>query len=716
MKKYISVLITIIIFVVTRSVSGNSNGRLGEKLDNLLRWEEKFGFSGSVLVVKDDEIVINSGYGYSNEKSVFLNTPRTLFYIASVSKPITALGVMKLAGQKRISITDPVTKYFKNVPEDKAGITVEMLLTHTSGLKHTYSCDDITDRSEAVNTILNETPLVSAPGEKFNYSGDNYTLLAAIIEIASGEKFENFITDNILKPAGIDHPSFTGSIAQVNFEEIASPSGNTKYRSLYNIPATWGRKGRAGIILSVEDLYKLDNALSGNEILGSKEVADILSPKIKISTGSDYGYGFSLGTTDQGTKVFGHDGDDDAIGHNVVYLDFPEDKVKIFIASNSRDNGMYYGTSWSEVISSLLQRFLFKPGYRYSNDRLYYNEFAGYSSQSVEKFEGIYKDGNTDYHVWINNKEQLVLSPVGEDAASAFDFSGEYSQKNSLTKNILRQTEAGDYSLLNAFSKDEAAFERLKASMSSLWKSLTEKNGPVEKIEIAGTANIWSGIYGSETATWFKLYFKGNTKLYRMEWDGNGKITGLGGSRIPYPLMFTLNRIAESEFIGFDAANGKKITVNFLNGSEKIKESKMLAVNYGKKKPLLMDNSGYSELLPKRSAAELLYNTILKSGIHAAMNTANEIKSKLSRFDADEDEINSAGYRLLNDNKLNESITIFTILVETFPGSSNGFDSLGEAYMKAGFKSEAVKNYKKSLELDPENENAKKMIERILQK
>jgi len=715
MKKYISVVFAAILSLVfSHSAPGNINSRLGEKLDNLLRWEEKFGFRGSVLVVRDDEVVLSSGYGLSNAKAVFQNTPQTLFYIASVSKPVTALGVMKLAGQKKISIKDPVTKYFKNVPEDKAGITVEMLLTHTSGLEHTYSCDNIADRNEAVEIILNQTPMVAPPGEKYNYSGDNYTLLAAIIEIASGDKFEKYISENILLPAGIDHPSFTGNIGEVNYEDLASPSENSRFKNLNDIPATWGRKGRAGMILSVEDLYKLDKAFTGNDILSSKIVADILTPKIKNSAGAEYGLGFSIGSSSRGTKFFGHDGDDDAVGHNVVYLDFPEDNVKIFIASNSRDNGMYYGTSWSAVISSLIQRFLFTSGFRYSNDRLNYNEFVNYSPQSVEKYEGIYRNGNIDYQIWINNREQLVLSPVGEYASREFGFSDLYNEKNSITKNILRQTEVNDYDLLKSYSKDEASFERLNAAMSKLWKSLTDKNGPVEKIEILGTANIWSGTYSAETATWFKLYFKGNTKLYRMEWDGNGKVTGLGGSRIPYPLMFTLNKFAESEFIGFDAANGKTIAVKFLADSKSGKGDKMLEIDFGNGRSLHMENTGNSGLLPKRSAADYLYNTILTEGIPAAMNTLNEIKSKPDRFDLDEDEINSAGYRLLNDDKLNEAIAVFTIIVETFPGSSNGFDSLAEAYMKAGNKPEALKNYKKSFELDPENANAKKMIEKLL--
>ena len=79
-------------------------------------------------------------------------------------------------------------------------------------------------------------------------------------------------------------------------------------------------------------------------------------------------------------------------------------------------------------------------------------------------------------------------------------------------------------------------------------------------------------------------------------------------------------------------------------------------------------------------------------------------------------DLNTAGYSLLNQNKIKDAIDIFKKNVELYPKSSNVYDSLGEAYMKNGDKKLAIVNYKKSLELDPENENAKEMINKLLQK
>ncbi|MBL0027288.1 MAG: tetratricopeptide repeat protein [Saprospiraceae bacterium] len=208
------------------------------------------------------------------------------------------------------------------------------------------------------------------------------------------------------------------------------------------------------------------------------------------------------------------------------------------------------------------------------------------------------------------------------------------------------------------------------------------------------------------------MVFKNKMQLYRMEWDGNDKIAGLGGGRIPYPMMFILNGIAKGEFIGFDVANGKTIAINFL-GVDKDGKATM-EVNVGENKPRLLNNTGDVNLLPKRSAAELIYNIFTTKGITAVTDEMESIKNrKLDRFDIDAGELNDVGYLLLNENKINEAIAVFTIQTQEFPENANAFDSLAEALMKAGNKSEAIRNYKKSLEIDPENENARKMIEKL---
>jgi tetratricopeptide (TPR) repeat protein len=109
----------------------------------------------------------------------------------------------------------------------------------------------------------------------------------------------------------------------------------------------------------------------------------------------------------------------------------------------------------------------------------------------------------------------------------------------------------------------------------------------------------------------------------------------------------------------------------------------------------------------KEPLAKALYETIEKSGMAAAATRYRELKAKsTSEFDLTESQLNSLGYELLQQKRTADAIEVFKLNVEAFPESGNTYDSLGEAYMKAGQKELAIKSYAKSLELNPGNRNA----------
>ena len=117
-----------------------------------------FGFSGTALVGKGQEVILHRGYGWSDRAQQIPNDTRTMFYIASLSKQFTAAAVLWLEAHGKLSVTDRISLYFGNVPDDKASITIHQLLTHTSGLAR-FGWDDtandwrVMTRDEAVNGI-----------------------------------------------------------------------------------------------------------------------------------------------------------------------------------------------------------------------------------------------------------------------------------------------------------------------------------------------------------------------------------------------------------------------------------------------------------------------------------------------------------------------------------------------------------------------------------
>jgi len=119
--------------------------------------------------------------------------------------------------------------------------------------------------------------------------------------------------------------------------------------------------------------------------------------------------------------------------------------------------------------------------------------------------------------------------------------------------------------------------------------------------------------------------------------------------------------------------------------------------------------SGYLKI----SAADVLRETIQASGIDAAMKKFAEMRPKTDKYIVAEDQINNLGYEYLQAGKIKEAIAVFTLNTEAFPESFNAFDSLGEAYAAAGEKEQATRNYRKSLELNPQSQSGIEALKKL---
>ena len=194
------------------------SGELGRKIDDFLTRLSGFGYSGAMLVVKDGKTILRKGYGFANRSERVPNTPETLFDIGSLSKQFTAAAIMKLEQDGRLKTTDPINKHLKNVPQDKAQVTIHQLLSHTAGIARNVPLSpkgdpaiyyEEIDREEALKRVL-PTELQFEPGTKFQYSNAGYVLLAAIVEMASGQRYQEYLKKNLFEPAGMRSTGFAG--------------------------------------------------------------------------------------------------------------------------------------------------------------------------------------------------------------------------------------------------------------------------------------------------------------------------------------------------------------------------------------------------------------------------------------------------------------------------------------------------------------------------
>src|SRR6185295_8120955 len=178
------------------------------KIDQYLSRLAGFGFSGAVLVAHNGKVVLDKGYGLANRQKAVPITKETAFDIGSNTKDFTKLAILQLAESKRLSLNDKITRFFENLPSDKTEINVAQLMDHTAGFgMYAGRDDEKLTKEEFLRRVLT-SPLGSEPGKKENYSNPGYGLLAAIIEKASGQTFEQYLDQHIFKPAGMNSTGY----------------------------------------------------------------------------------------------------------------------------------------------------------------------------------------------------------------------------------------------------------------------------------------------------------------------------------------------------------------------------------------------------------------------------------------------------------------------------------------------------------------------------
>ncbi len=309
--------------------------------------QEVDGFSGAVLVAQGDEVLLRREYGAAAKDG-----RTTAFWIASISKAITATAVLKLVEDGRLDLNAPLSKYLPDDPALLAGVSIHHLLAHRSGLPHEYKADGVVDRSAATKALL-QHKVERKPGE-FGYSNDGYNLLAILVEIGSGEPFETYVRRQIFKPAGMEGAGFWGF--EPGGRLIAPPSHPARTTSVRKSiwhngrsVANWGYRGATGIHATPEELFRFVRALQGGSILKRKTFEDMISSK-NPSLGPNaqtYGYGWALRFKDGRLIHYWHGGNEDWLGHNGM-LKVIGDRTYV-ILSNSGD---FKKESWAGHIEA----------------------------------------------------------------------------------------------------------------------------------------------------------------------------------------------------------------------------------------------------------------------------------------------------------------------------------------------------------------------------
>lgn len=298
------------------------------------------GASGTVVTAKDGNLVGCQGMGQADQGAARAADCDTVYDIGSITKSFTAAAVLKLEMSGKLQVTDAIGAHLGGVPADKRGITIHHLLTHTSGLPEGIGDDyDPVSRDAVIATAL-ATPLESAPGREFAYSNVGYSLLAAIVERASGFAYDEYLTRNLFQPAGMTRTGYAlpdprrGDVAVEYDEQGASQGRPFEHPWAPDGRPYWNLRGNGGLLSTARDMYLWYRALDGESVLNAAAKAKMFAPHVPEGGGSasSYGYGWTIAPTDDG-PIATHDGGNGWSFARVLIR--PGDRALVFWVTNT---------------------------------------------------------------------------------------------------------------------------------------------------------------------------------------------------------------------------------------------------------------------------------------------------------------------------------------------------------------------------------------------
>jgi serine beta-lactamase-like protein LACTB, mitochondrial len=304
----------------------------------------------SVAVSHGPAVRWANGYGLADIEQFVPAKADTVYRLASVSKPITAVAVMQLIERGRLSLNDTVGKWLLDAPSVWRPITVEQLLTHQSGIRHYTAAEDESGNATVKHyvslrdalAIFSGDPLLHQPGAKMTYSTYAYTLLGVVIEAASGQDYVTFVTKNIFEPAAMRQsrvdevhalipnrsPGYakteTGALRRASFMD-----------SSYKIPG-------GGWLSTVGDLVRFGLALQDGTLMKPSTFKQMTVARHVNGQNTGYGLGWIVDGWGPGTPpipgLVWHGGVQQGVTTN-LYM-FPDRHVVVAILANLEGQGL----------------------------------------------------------------------------------------------------------------------------------------------------------------------------------------------------------------------------------------------------------------------------------------------------------------------------------------------------------------------------------------
>jgi CubicO group peptidase (beta-lactamase class C family) len=428
------ILIYVLTFLTLLSCGKEKQDDRLDSIDKfLLGQAEYFKFNGNVLIAEKGKVIYQKSFGvrdfYTNEP---LNDS-SIFELASVSKQFTAMGILLLEKQGKLSVNDSLRQYFPELPYKN--VSLHHMLTHTSGLpKYKQAMNSKWDRkkiafnSDVISFLARENPSKHfEPGTKWEYNNTAYAILASIIEKVSGMTFKDFMAKNVFEPLDMKHTRVYntrrsgerlknyayGFVWSDSLKQHVLPDSLPDYNFVYYLD---GIQGDGVINSTTGDLLKWDRGLVNKTLIGEATLTKMFFPHAlsDSTTNVHYGYGVFVGKNEFGSFV-NHSGG--WPGYVTNLRRYTDNDRTIVILSNNESNSPEIQTTISNILfgQPIVLPYSHKP---ISLDSSSLENFTGSFSINGRKFD-IIREG--DSLILVFSGEKIIFVPESGTKVFAAD-------------------------------------------------------------------------------------------------------------------------------------------------------------------------------------------------------------------------------------------------------------------------------------------------------
>ncbi len=315
-----------------------------DRLEAAFAQLEQSGVSAIVAISHDGAPIVVQEFGAMKDDGIPAGS--TQVDIGSITKTVTGVMVLKLVEQGEIRLDETLEEIFPDVPADKAATTVNQLLTHAAGFVDAVGDDaERLSREEFLRRAF-ETPLLSAPGERYNYSNVGFAILAAIIEGRSGKSYDRYLQEDVLQGTGLENTGYMSVYDDERSERALRTSESPDSEGQPIIEASWGGHepfwnliGNGGLISTAKDFIRFRQLVTARRIIpiALVEQSQVMHIPEDDAGTSYYGYGLFVQDDPTVGRFYWHNGGNGSF--SAEWADFADRGDVIFTAAADSAGG-----------------------------------------------------------------------------------------------------------------------------------------------------------------------------------------------------------------------------------------------------------------------------------------------------------------------------------------------------------------------------------------